>query len=648
MRKRKALKGGYKYNNPAMAGPLLKENLNTTNDDDIKALERSYDQKYKTVENNLKQLMKLKTEANDNYHKKEIEKLKDKKIEDKASEVSNKQGKESINMFANGFSAICRASFAIGKYFTSIFKFIITTISNAGQGAIIKCIITIVFIILIIVGFTIGFSGLKNKKNEITNKSTNYEENLLNLENDDYLNIHKSNDIFTIITDYFYGKIPDSYKYKFNSFSNSISYITTGKNQYEDYLERREEIENGRSDNIFHINFKNNPSSSSPSIYSKDNTMSIIKPKDVILEFNENLYYDSDYNKIDSNIKVVSNYPQKCVINMIHNSKGKYALDLDNIKYYNNNNNYIIDDSKLIRPIFIKDTNDVVKLNSFNNSIKISVKSIISSALSSTSSKSSKSDLIADNAKKYLDDINKFEYEIKGQYSTTFTSLVKNRIDTRIARILYKDNYYNIYHDSANNYIFKNDNDGNTDKSSYSNDFFDSNITIFIDKIYDQSGNDNHLIFNNTTNNNRPRLTRNTNKNILSYYFENNNILTFKKKIKDIDIMFIKTSIGFDFTTMDPKNINTMKFLSSSDSGSVIDIRGVNNTSLVFHTDKYTINEGNQISKHYKITSTDEKNYIQRVTTSTIYDKNKIILENLGDVNNGFTGFLYELEIYVI
>ena len=632
MRKRKALKGGYKYNNPAMAGPLLKENLNTTNDDDIKALERSYDQKYKTVENNLKQLMKLKTEANDNYHKKEIEKLKDKKIEDKASEVSNKQGKESINMFANGFSAICRAFFAIGKYFTSIFKFIITTISNAGQGAIIKCIITIVFIILIIVGFTIGFSGLKNKKNEITNKSTNYEENLLNLENDDYLNIHKSNDIFTIITDYFYGKIPDSYKYKFNSFSNSISYITTGKNQYEDYLEKREEIENGRSDNIFHINFK----------YSKDNTMSIIKPKDVILEFNENLYYDSDYNKIDSNIKVVSNYPQKCVINMIANSKGKYALDLENIKYYNNNNINIIDDSKLIRPIFIKDTNDVVKLNSFNNSIKISVKSVISKALSSTST--STSDLIADNAKKYLDDINKFEYKIKGQYSTRFISLVKNRIETPIAQILYKDYYYNIYYDIGNNIIYKNVKNDIIDESL----FVDSNIPIYIDIIYDQSENKNHLIFNNTTNNNRPRLIRDTIKHIISYYFENNNILTFTNKIKDIDIMFIKTSIGFDFTTMDPKNINTMKFLSSSDSGSVIDIRGVNNTSLVFHTDKYTINEGNQISKHYKITSTDEKNYIQRVTTSTIYDKNKIILENLGDVNNGFTGFLYELEIYVI
>lgn len=644
MRKRKALKGGYKYDNPAMAGPLLKEKLNTTKDDDIKALESSYDQKYKTVENNLKQLMQLRKEANENYHKKEIEKLKDKTREDKASAVANKQAKESINMFANGFSAICRAFFAIGKYFTSIFKFIITTISNAGQGAIIKCIITIVFIILIIVGFTIGFSGLKNKKNEITNKSTNYEENLLNLENDDYLNIHKSNDIFTIITDYFYGKIPDSYKYKFNSFSNSISYITTGKNQYEDYLERREEIENGRSDNIFHINFKNNPSSSSPSIYSKDNTMSIIEPKDVILEFNENLYYDSDYNKIDSNIKVVSNYPQKCVIKMIANSKGKYALNLDNIKYYNNNNINIIDDSKLIRPIFIKDTNDVVKLNSFNNSIKISVKSLINKALSSTST----SDLIAENAKKYLDDINKFEYKIKGQYSTAFISLVKNRIDTRIARILYIDNYYVIYHDSTNNYIFKNDNDRNTDTSLYSNDSFDHKIPIYIDIIYDQSENDNDLIFKNKTNNNRPLLKIDTEKNILSYYFENNNILTFKKKINDIDIMFIKTTIGFDFTTMDPKNINTMKFLSSSDSGSVIDIRGVNNTSLVFHTDKYTINEGNQISKHYKITSTDEKNYIQSVTTSTIYDKNKIILENLGDVNNGFTGFLYELEIYVI
>ena len=551
-------------------------------------------------------------------------------------------------MFANGFSAICRAFFAIGKYFTSIFKFIITTISNAGQGAIIKCIITIVFIILIIVGFTIGFSGLKNKKNEITNKSTNYEENLLNLENDDYLNIHKSNDIFTIITDYFYGKIPDSYKYKFNSFSNSISYITTGKNQYEDYLEKREEIENGRSDNIFHINFNYSY------IYSKDNTMSIIKPKDVILEFNENLYYDSDYNKIDSNIKVVSNYPQKCVINMKTNSKGKYALDLDNINYYTNNDGTIAN-SKLIKPIFEyskidSNLNIGVKLRSFDNIIYTGFTNA-NNVLGAYATK-----LINPN---YKGHILRLTNASRDEINTGNEN--KNGKKTR--------DFYNDY---------------NTDKlytlidnaKIYYDNFFSGNKSD-VALIYDQSGNNSHLKFEKYLHVHMPEYIKDSDNNYALWFYDKH-MLVFTKPIiyKKINI---STKILFNAIS-DPAKINDMNFLATK-TDEVIQIKGNADKYLVFNTTKKTDNDPNnikQISDNLVIIDVNEKWNNKRnpyqITTKYIYNENKepIILECLGNAydtrsestkllnkdsthgknlqqnleRNSFKGYLYELIIF--
>ena len=647
MRKRKALKGGYKYDNPAMAGPLLKEKLNTTKDDDIKALERSYDQKYKTVENNLKQLMQLRKEANDNYHKKEIENLKQQKQEYDASAVSNKQTKESIIMVANGTSAIGRALFAIGKYFTSIFKFILTTISNAGQGAIIKCIITIVFIILIIVGITAGISGLNNKRTEIKNSSEIGQE-LLKKEGDDYLNMPKSNDIFTIITDYFYGKIPDNLKYKLNSVSNSISYITTGKNQYEDYLEPREEIANGRSDNIFHINF--NYSSN----YSKDNTMSIIKPKNVILEFNENLYYDSDYNKIDSNIKVVSNYPQKCFINMKANSKGKYALDLDNIKYYTNND-LIITNSNLIRPIFKyskidSNLNIGVKLNSFDNIIYTGYNNA-NNVLGAYATK-----LINPN---YKGPILRLTNASRDEINTGNEN--KNGKKTR--------DFYNDYNTDKLYTLIDNA------KIYYDNFFTENKSDVAL--IYDQSGNNSHLKFEKYNFVHMPEYIKDKDNNYALWFYDQH-MLVFTKPIiyKKINI---NTKILFNAISK-PKEINDMNFLATK-TDEVIQIKGNANEYIVFYTTKNIDNDPDnikQISDNLVISDVNERWNNNRnpyqITTKYIYNENKepIILECLGNAYDtrsestkllnidsrydknlhdnlkkySFKGYLYELIIF--
>jgi hypothetical protein len=129
--------------------------------------------------------------------------------------------------------------------------------------------------------------------------------------------------------------IPNSYKYKWSSFYNSASHMITGKNKYDSYLEQRHEIDIGRCDDIIHINFKETSDK-----YQKERTYSIIAPKDIILKYNNNLYNDSDYNKIDSNIKVlVNNYHSKCIIPIKHNDNtGKYELKLNSNMYFNDSN----------------------------------------------------------------------------------------------------------------------------------------------------------------------------------------------------------------------------------------------------------------------------------------------------------------------
>ena len=265
--------------------------------------------------------------------------------------VSRNKNKDFWSAVGKSVVFITKLFIDVFKIFLSLLKTIGTFIVMGGQGAIIKVLI-VIFILLVAIGFiTSGFSGVNSKD---INSSSDVGKDILKRDNDDYITNLKetNNDRLTRMHDWFKSLLPNSYKMGFSSISNSLTYITTGKNQFDEYLDDRDDI------NITNI--------------SKDNTYSIIEPKDVILEFNENLYYNSDYSKITKNIKDVINYPTKCAIPIIPNSSGKYSLNIANIKYYNTNNALITPEkTALIKPIFKKeegkDKNTGVKLNSFNN-----------------------------------------------------------------------------------------------------------------------------------------------------------------------------------------------------------------------------------------------------------------------------------------
>jgi hypothetical protein len=372
MRKRKALKGGYIITNPASAGPILKEGLISRNDNDINSLHSIYQIKYNEAKRDLDRLTQLKKINNDAYDKYNLQKTEAEKNTIAIDNLSRNKNKDFWSAVGKSVVFITKLFIDVFKIFLSLLKTIGTFIVMGGQGAIIKVLI-VIFILLVAIGFiTSGFSGVNSKD---INSSSDVGKDILKRDNDDYITNLKetNNDRLTRMHDWFKSLLPNSYKMGFSSISNSLTYITTGKNQFDEYLDDRDDINTGRSDNIFHVNFTDiNPILSTHNI-NKDNTYSIIEPKDVILEFNENLYYNSDYSKITKNIKDEINYPTKCAIPIIPNSSGKYSLNIANIKYYNTNNELISDVNKnaLIKPIFKKeegkDKNTGVKLNSFNN-----------------------------------------------------------------------------------------------------------------------------------------------------------------------------------------------------------------------------------------------------------------------------------------
>lgn len=582
MRKRKALKGGYKFSNPVMAGPFLKETLYRAKDDDIIGIDVSYNEKLKAAENDLNQFKQNLQEANKNYYQKQQDDLKQQKIDDNSSKVSNAQTKKSIIMVSNGTSAIVRGLWSILKYISSIVPFVIKTISNAGRGAIIKALLFIIFIILLIVGITKGISGLNSQRSSIPNFSE-YGNSMFQLDTDSYLAMPSTDTIFSRTSEYINSLIPNEYKYNFGAISNSISYITTGKNQYEDYLTDRDETDQGRSDNIFHIHFEKEGNN-----YNKDYTFSTIKPKDVKLEFNENSYYNSDYNKIDSNFNAVINYPKTCIIN-IKNDANKYMLDLnpDNIKYYDKNNN-IIANSNVITPIFTP-ANNGVKLNSFNNLLY--------------SEYFNANKVLAAYAPKLINP------NYKGPIIRLANSAKTNIID-----------FYNDYNDKKLYCIIDN-------KKIYYETYFKVSDVPSVRTLYDQSGNNNHFSYSSTALIRDPNLYIDDNGYYL--HFDDRRILVSNPiSSKNIKI-YTKIRIKYEKSRLDAGDSKSMFFLYRKNEDKGINIKKIDDNNIAFTYNGQEISEKIPNSKFDNIT-------MHYITTKDISnaDGSDVILESLGNAED--------------
>ena len=493
---------------------------------------------------------------------------------------------------------------AVIKIFLSLLKTVGTFIFMGGQGAIIKVLIAI-FILLVAIGFiTSGFSGVNSKD---IDSSSDVGKDILKRDNDDYLkNLNQTNNNFiTRMYDWFKSLLPNSYLMGLSSISNSLTYITTGKNQFDEYLDDRDEIKTGRSDNIFHVNFTDITNINNN--INSNNTYSIIEPKDVILEFNENLYYNSDYSKITKNIKDVIKYPTKCAIPIIPNPSGKYSLNIANIKYYNSANELISSGkTELIKSIFKKeegkDKNTGVKLNSFNNILYTNY------------------------------------FNAKNALGTYGTRLINPNYKGPILRLCvrYDDSdirtktidFYNDYYDNNDKKIYC----IIYNKKIYYDKYFTENEQSFIDvrTLYDQSGNNKHFSYSSTALIREPRLRKNTDTDTDSYYlaFSDRRILVLSNQIsyKKITI-YTKIKINYNDTRINKGHDQLMHFLYRKDENTGIYIApNGEKTTLAF---SYS-NTNNYIYEIPKAKISDIQEISIKDISNTI-DGGDVILESLGN-----------------
>ena len=519
MRKRKALKGGY-IGNPASTGPALKESLYKKKYDDLLKVKATYDELYEKSKEDVKLALGYKQAREQEY----------KNAQDRDLNILSRGEKSIIENKKLLFRTVSGVLGFIIKFIGSIINFIrqftayvISKIAHGGQGAFFKAIIAIGIIIAFFVGFTYGIDFFS--KDKALDNYNDIKQRILNTDYDKYLTMPNSDTYMAKIQDKLNSLIPNSYRYTWFGFFNSISYITTGKNKYDSSLEDREELSTGRCDDIIHINF-----SETSNNFFKERTYSIIEPKNIILKYDSNLYNDSDYYKIDNNIKVlVNNYHNICEIPIKPNENtGKYELKLNNNNYSNNSNNLIVSNqSNLIKPIFDNELN----FASFNN--------VLYTKYYNSSS------VIASYGVKLINP------NYKGPILRLTTAReIRNQFNNKEKTA----NFYNVYNTKDLYCIIDNK------KITY-NEFFatKSGSTIYVASIYDQSGNNHNFIFKDNDNKYMPEYE--ADDKLIRFY--NRRILFLSKPIiyKNININAKMSVIKSQINTNDDNKNKAQKEL---------------------------------------------------------------------------------------
>jgi hypothetical protein len=516
MRKRKALKGGnFKFTNPTLAGPQLKESLYRTNDDEIININNTYQNYLNEAEKDLNRTLAIKKEAEEQLIKEVKLEQKEDDIQQKANAKKNALYQKYMVMFGNSVAFMLASMARIAQFISNLVmtngRFAFKMFATAGQGAIIKVVIAIVIIVLIILGATNVIHGFK--KPEMTNYNDG-GKSILAFDSDKYLTMPKQDNIFTMMSQSLNNMIPSQYKYKWASISNSITYMTTGANIYDSFLEPRDEIDTGRSDNIFNINFNDD----------QNYTTSIIKPKPVKLEFNNNMYYDSDYNKIDETIMndISSNYPNKCMIPIKENDNNKYVLKIDETVYYNNDTQ-INNTNKLIKNIFMKKKEDI-KFNNFDN-IQYTSFNNVNNIIAAYNTK-----LINPNYKGPILRLSSAD-KVSKQYNKEHKTA----------------NFYNKY---KTDYLYCIIQNKEITFNEYFKNYINKRETIYVMGLYDQSGNEYHFTFEDHDNKYMPEYHQSylNYNNVIKFHSRSILFLTKPISYKNIKLM-IKMSIQNDIKT---------------------------------------------------------------------------------------------------
>jgi hypothetical protein len=517
MRKRKALKGGYINGQAASSGPTLKEQLRKINEDELDKIKKTYDGLYEKSKQEVELTLAIKKAREQEYNNAQTKEL-NKFARIEKSLIENK--KLAFKAVSGFLGFITKFIGSVINFFRQFTAYAIKQLFHGGQGVFLKAFMAIVVIIGVFVGFTYGIDLFNN--DTALSSYNDIRQNIINTDYDKYLTMPNSDTYMAKMQDKMSSMIPNSFKYKWSSFYNSASHMVTGKNKYDSYLKERQEIDTGRCDDIFHINFINTTND-----YQMERTYSIIAPKNVILKYNDNLYNDSDYNRIDSNIKeLVQKYHSTCIIPIKPNENtGKYELKLNSNVYYTYNNLLLNPiQSNLIKPIFDND----LKFASFNN---ISYTGYYDSG-----------NIIGAYATKLINP------NYKGpilRLTTAHEIRNENNKNQKTA------NFYNVYNTNDLYCII-------LDKKISYKDFFatKSSSTIYVAAIYDQSGNNHNFIFKDNDNKYMPEYIHDN--KIIKFY--NRRILFLSKPIVSKFIKInAKMSVVNTEILLDDKNIINAK-----------------------------------------------------------------------------------------
>ena len=247
--------------------------------------------------------------------------------------------------------------YTTGKDTGSLVKNTVSLAFNSGEGILFKVIIIVIVVIVVIVFIIIGFTGVL-PLGDISNSNDISKSILTNTNEYNFMNF-ETGSLMSKFSKKLYDVVPNEYRYKLNNLSNSMSYITTGKNQYDDYLEDRKEIKTGRNDNIFHIIKENSDNTK---------TVCLLKPTDINIDFVDNSNTNIDYYNINEKLRNDINYPSAISIPFkVHEQTNKYILDVKNQRYSNLSGEEIKTDRiDKTNNIFIQKNNNI-QLNSFNN-----------------------------------------------------------------------------------------------------------------------------------------------------------------------------------------------------------------------------------------------------------------------------------------
>jgi hypothetical protein len=338
-------------------GPFLKVKLNRTEKKKLLDTKKEYEEKIKNVEfdlNKAKEERELKQKNNTEKKNQEI----------KNDSLNEKSRYHSLLILGNFLKALGTIIYQLVRFICIVIKEgieflfklanLVAKFIGVGKGTVLRYVLAILFFLLIFFGIFGIAMAIKNSNTPATRNNI-ISDTILRGDQSTFLTI-KSPTFFSKFSNGLFSMVPDKYKYSFSSMTGSFNYMITGKNQYDEYLEKRETVENdaGRSDNIFNICFKNTTNN-----LINNKTYSILKPNDIKITLDMTKNPTTDLNRLPDNFNselyfgLFDNYTLP-----VYAPSSNWVLDINNA-YFSSNDNSIFKDVR----IYANNHNNIFKIN---------------------------------------------------------------------------------------------------------------------------------------------------------------------------------------------------------------------------------------------------------------------------------------------